>query len=204
MTLPLFGGGFAPFAAPGRLDHPGYVSGRFYGPMCSGVSSVTAVAANTLYVQPLPVQFPVAVNSLGYRIGTAVAGVKGKFALYNAAGALLAENTTDQDMGAVAGSYSAAFSGAIQLPPGMYWAAFCSDGAAQLTTWSSANTQGSGFAWFTGGASLGGLLFGSSSVDRLTAPLTYVAATPFFPATLPTLTLGTGSPGSPYLAFGVA
>jgi hypothetical protein len=184
------------------LLHPGYVSGRRYGPLLTQALVNTApIAANTLYAQYLPVHHPVPIAGLSIRLGTAVPGVKGKLCLYTLDGDKLAEIANDLDMGGAVGPTDGLFSASLVPPAGLYIATACFDGAAQPGTWPHNVVQAGGFAWYTGGASISGITTGTTS-SRLTAALTFGATnTPFFPDTLPALTLGTASPGSPYIAF---
>ena len=88
----------------------------------------------------------------------------------------------------------------LDLAPGIYHLADCANGAAQPATWNTAAQAAGGFAWLTGGVGINAISVGPVS-SRLTAALTFVAATPFFPATMPALTLSTGSPGNPFLCL---
>lgn len=192
---------YPPPVNAGRILHPGYVSGatRRYGPPCTSTATTAPLAANTLYAQPLPILFPLRVSGLEMRGGTAVAAARGKLALYSNAGALVAECVSDLDLNVGAVAIPAAFSGNVTLSPQVYWACFVTDGLAQPTLWNAGAAGGGGIAWLLGAASVSGLVTGVAAA-RLTAALTFGAAnTPFFPAVLPTLTLGSGNPGSPYI-----
>jgi hypothetical protein len=189
--------------APDR-SHPGYVSGRRYGPLLTqSLINNAAVTANTLYAQYTSILHPVTISGLSLRIGTAVAGVSGKMAIYSLAGAKLAEIVNDIDMNGAVGAADGLFSTNLTLPPGMYITTACFNGAAQPGTWAHNVIQAGGFAWYTGGTTFSGISTSGSS-SRLTAALTYAAANSFFPAALPSLAPGTGAPGSPYMGFIVA
>lgn len=187
--------------------HPGYISGRRYGPEIASTINNTAMTPNMLFALPFYVVQPVRVVGMAMRIGTAVVGVKGSMGIYSNNNArampdrLLAECVGDLDMGG-ANEVMLPLSRATPLPKGMCWLAAVFDGAAQPTAYNHSVIGGAGLAYMLGGASVLNLNTTSGTI-RLTrdAPLAYMPGSLFLPAEFGPASFGTGSPGTPYMAI---
>jgi len=208
MSASIYGQPGVSSAQVGALLHPGIASGSVLGPILTGAGATgSAVAVNTLYAMPILVPTVRAYSGLRQVVGTAVAGVLGKMALYapgsdGAAGTLIEECAGTADMSSAANTELAIdFASPRVLQVGWYWVTGVYNGAAQPYTMPTTLIGAGGAVSIYGGASLSSFVrtgFSGSSNTRATQSQTY--ADPF-PASL-TVTYGTGTPGCPL--YGIA
>lgn len=199
-----------PVASASVFAHPGYVSGRWYGPLASVAPVAGVVAADTLYAQPTPVYFACQVSQIGITVGTQAVG-NARVAIYNhdaanaRPGTLLAEGTTTLDLNSVAANtpLNSPFSSALSLPAGFYWlcSVFSAATAAPYLMQSNA-WQAGGVAFMAGSASAAGVARGGTSpTSRIFTTMLF--ADPF-PTTFGAVSIGTGTPGVPVMGFRIA
>lgn len=180
---------------------PAYRSGAYYG--ASSLATVSGtVAADTIYAMPLIIRRPVTVQFLAMRVGVSVPAVTGKGAFYTdilADGRLIAEGNNTVDMNAAGGSVvGVIFASNPTLQPGIVWAAWKFNGAAQpvcLDPASQANVP----LWE---------MFGQPNAVPFFAAGTAVASgrrsdayANAFPATFGAVTWTAGAPGAPVTSW---
>lgn len=132
---------------PPAPQFSGYRSGAWYGvDVGTALAGNQAIAADTAYAFPIWFDAPALPDSIAVHIGTSVAGVSARLALYGprpntpAPGRLITGSLTNYDCGA------AAFTPLVlTLPPGLrrprgyVWGVVKANGAAQLRTISGAS-----------------------------------------------------------------
>lgn len=129
-----------------------YRSNAIYGED-TGVNqtSTTALAANTIYAMPVFVRAPATIFSFAFCIGTPVAGVNARVAIYAsrndapAPGALLFGSNTVLDCGLPAGTAlgDGTPGNNLRVPRGVIWLACKFSGAAQPRCFNAAGSPGS-------------------------------------------------------------
>lgn len=195
-----------------------YRSGAWYGLQVAGVlASAGAVvggaggAANSpIYACPLPVRRTVTISQLGMVVGTAVAGVTGKMALYGGdllagAGTLVAACVGTVDMASVANTQvSLSFSASQTIAPGLYWACAMFDGAAQPYNFSTGVSALGELGQILGAPGINGLVRAALASQALRVTSANVDYAQAFPAAFGTATVGANTPSSPYMAMLVA
>jgi hypothetical protein len=210
MSIPLSGG----LSWPALLLQPPYRAGARYGMFTGeqGIATAAMVggaggAANSpIYACPLPVYRPVTISGLEIAVGTAVAAVTGKMALYGGdllggAGTLIAACSGTADMNSVASTnIPLSFSANQTLAPGLYWACAMFDGLAQ--PWSLSTAAGvSQFGQLVGQPGAVGLIRTAASLQAMRITSANVDYAQAFPASFGAATVGTNAPGSPYIAM---
>lgn len=188
-------------------EHPGYVSGLWYGPPVLASLSNGAVAADTLYAQPIFLHFPCAIQQLGMTVGAQAPGLA-KMGIYRNGpdgrpGGLVAECSTAVDFNvAPITPLAAGFAAAPALEAGVHWlAAVFSLATATPYTWQWNQAQAGGYAVPIGSPTAAGTARGGSSpTSRLTRAHAY--ADPL-PASFGAATVGLNAPGCPIIAFRV-
>jgi hypothetical protein len=202
---------------PGLILQPSYRSGARYGLELggAGINTVAIVggaggAANSpIYAIPIPVYRPVTISGLELTVGTAVAAVTGKMALYGGdllggAGALIAACSGTADMNSVANTnIPLSFASNVTLAPGLYWGCSMFNGVAQ--PWTVNTSAGTGmFAHLIGQPNSGALVRTSITIQAVRVTSANQDYNNAFPAAFGAATVGTNSPGSPYIAMVVA
>lgn len=141
----------------GAKEHPGYVSGLWYGPQ-RGAAASAAVAADLNFAVPVFIAERVTITGLGLWVLTGVAATAVQLGLYSNAngrpGILLAQNSASASTATSATAASGTFSSSITLNPGVYWLAALFNGAPTIASVSSSDQA------------LGTLL-GGSTIDRV-------------------------------------
>ncbi|MBK1656945.1 hypothetical protein [Paracraurococcus ruber] len=194
----------------GTLPAPVVQSGKWLVPPVSAIATA-AVAANTLYLSPLPVWEAMTLDRLGLRVSTGVAG-NCKLGAYR-------WDATNQQFALVAGSETGVVltntaavivgtpgTSIVLTQPTLLWIASTFDATPTVTTWSAAAANGGGFQTFiaqdeTAGAPNASVLTTNGGFARLarTAALTWSGGAVTLPATIAAtdLTRAATSPGSP-------
>lgn len=206
-------GVFTPY--PPEPNFQTYRSGARYGLAAGAVGSATVAltggaggAANSpIYACPLPVRRAVTISGLELVVGTAVAGVTGKMALYSGdllagSGTLVAACAGTVDMNSSAHiALPLSFSANQTLSPGLYWACAMFDGAAQPWTLSSNTNPFGELGQILGASTAAGLIRTSATPQCLRVTSANQDYAVGFPTTFGTATVGTSTPGSPYIAM---
>jgi hypothetical protein len=199
-------------AQVGQLIAPsGLRSGNVVGPdMRLTAANASAVAADTLYAHPVVVPEGALFAGIQLSIGTSVAGVSGKAALYVGGSdgvlTLIEECAGTLNMAATANAIvQVNFAASRFLPVRRVWLACKFDGAAQPHTLAfgagSTFPGGGSYAFYGGGmATFVRTVPATGITTRATVADTYAAA---FPASA-TLTFSSGSPGVPIMGLVVA
>lgn len=200
-------GGITRAQAAALILPSGMRSGNVVGPDTRiAASATTAVAADILYAHPVSVVESGPYVGIQMSVGTSVAGVSGKAALYsgtpNGVLTLIEECAGTLNMAATANVIVQVNFAAARSLVGRFWLACKFDGAAQPHTNPSgagSTFPGGGINSFYGGglATLVRTVPNTAINTRATVADTYAAA---FPATA-TLTFGTGSPGVPIMGL---
>lgn len=127
--------GAAVWATVGVMEHPGYVTGRWYRGHMSSVGTVT-VAADTLYAHLFVAQERLTVDMLGLRVLTGVGSTNARIGIYaHDAATHLPAGLVGEGSAAVATTTTnsnatiAPSGGTIALEPGIYWVASLFSGA---------------------------------------------------------------------------
>lgn len=188
------------------LLHPGYVSGRWYGPLVIGAPiTSTAIVQDTLYAIPCPIYSTCVVDQIAVRTGGATAFLM-KLGIYNSVngmpGSLVAECAGDLDLNSASANVPSTFSVNPTLTAGLYYLAGVCSGAGTPCTFPTAMTDSGGLAHLLGGPTPGFFTStGASAVIRMYRALTYQAGTSFLPATFGAVTYGQAT--SPIIVFRV-
>lgn len=184
---------------PAYTQVPGYVSGRFYSPIATSLSTSVAVGTLDTLIYLIPVtiqQESFAATSLGVRIVTGAVNCAVKLALWNhsattkrATGTAIAGSNTGQACTATPTNVSVTIS--RTLPQGLYWfgAAFTT-GAPNA--FAIANLDSAIMA-MTGRTSINA----NSSITALSAPYTYATDIMALDLTAATFTDVIGAQGVP-------
>ncbi|NOG69827.1 hypothetical protein [Roseicella sp. DB1501] len=194
------------------MDHPGYVSGLWYGTQPNAVITTGAYPTGSMLFSPMTVMFRVSVTNISfYMVTTATSGgataAYAKVGLYSNSGGrpanLLAECNADIDL-TTGQIKTATFASAVTLNPGVYWVGIVTQGtnAPVFVSWSN-TAGGGGFVNIVGGLTGGAFMAGGQLINRMarnTAP-TYVAGSAFLPATAGAVTISGTSPGSIVFMF---
>ncbi len=206
------------FAAALPLLQPPYRSGARYGlkQISQGIGTVAMVggaggAANSpIYACPLPVLRPVTISGLAMAIGTAVAGVSAKLALYRGnlvegQAALVEACAGSADMGGSANTEVVlSFAAPRRLGTGLWWAAVLFNGAAQPWSMSTALTALGDFAEKIGAGSAMALTRNALAIQTMRITSANQDFTVGFPAAFGAATFGVNAPGTPFIAMVVA
>lgn len=204
----LKGGGIG-LGQAGTLLHPGYRSGTTISLPLPSVSALTTqvVTADIMYAWPIPVERGATLSSVSVQTGTNTPGVSVKLGLATTGtdgfpAVLLGECPTPGSMN-VGGVVVCAFSAAIAVQPGFYWALAVFNGAAQPITIQTFSAQGGTVAHFMGAVDLADYSgAGAGSTVRVSRAQTYASA---FPTSLTGWTTTRGAlPSSPILGVVVA
>jgi hypothetical protein len=188
----------------------GYRNGAWYGVDAGATVANSAKVADTAYGFPIILERATTIARIAMSVGTSVAGVNGKLALYSslpnapAWHRLLAGSETTYDMNAAANTnHVLVFATPLRLPRGIYWGVSRFSGAAQPRSAQTGLTQGQAGSVFHNllGAAAANAVHSNvaaSIVSRITAPLPFGDA---WPATLPAPSYGANAPGSACIAW---
>lgn len=198
MTLRAFSG-FSRSQAGGLL-HPGYRSGgAYYGSIAPGVTT-GAMVADTIYAIPIRIAAPVQVQYVAMRVVTGTPGVFAKGALYTnllAGGTLIAEGTAAMDLtSAVIVGY--VFASNPILQPGIVWAAWKFNGAAQIACPDPASSLNQDLFNLVGQAVANPFTASGTAITGARRADAYANA---FPATFGAVTWTAATPGPPCTAM---
>lgn len=189
------------------LIHPGLQSGSqvISLPMFAIGSTSAAMTADVRYAHPVFVPQACTCTGLKMLVGTAVAAVLGKMALYRgdtgrSIGALLGVGTAEVDLNAVANTeVQADFAAGIPLSPGWYYPVCKFNGAAQPISIPTTAPGLISAAWWLGAPGLTSWVRnGVSAYTRMTSAEAYASA---FSAAFGAVTFSAGAPGSPLMGL---
>lgn len=206
MSGSIWGGGGISISQAGTLQQAILPSQRWTGQRVFSVAN-SVIASNTLYAGPFIPTANMTVDQMAIRVATGLAG-SGKLGIYSALttllpDALLGEITTDLDTTSIA-TVTGGFAVNPTLRAGtLYWLASCFSAAPTIFCWNHAVAQNGGFIWPVGSPTAAGWFANGNATSRVTrnAPLVYVPATQFFPASFGAATEGIGTPGAPVIAL---
>lgn len=202
----------------GAMDHPGYVSGRWYGANVNSNGS-HAPDAGRLYLTPQYISRAVTISHLAIRSSSTMptAG-KVRLGIYRSdpdsadAYDLVAEAPTDITVDTANTAYSVALASPVTLMPGVYWFALVIDTSGPTVVGEGhGSIQSGGPSAMRGAVSatvrgmLAGAQYGNTSTrSYLRSYLQYNAGAAFLPKTLTDVTLGSNTPASPLIAWKAA
>lgn len=187
------------WVAMGVTDHPGMLSGLFYGAQRGASVTTVTVTADLLYAVPIYIPHAINIQALAVRVNSGGTG-NAKLGIYSNAngrpGTLLAQPATAVSVGTSAAAAVAALSANYFAAPGIYWLAVVFSSGPVM------NAIGAGDAFvqgLIGNTSAASAVQGTAGPTGVTGVTTYAAGLPS--------SFGTGTPLStpcPYAAIQVA
>jgi hypothetical protein len=195
-----------------KLRRPGgiYRSGTRVGfPVANAINAVNAIAGNTMFALPIPIEAPFRASAVEIQIGTTSPGITGKLglALPGADGlpdVLLAECAGTVDLsGAADAILNATITGGVNVPMGWVWLLSVFSGTATPLTVALASSPANFIGHAVGNQIMSGYTSrptsGNVNSVRVTRAQTFASA---FPASLTDWTVSndsaTGPSGGPY------
>lgn len=122
----------------------GYVTGRYYGPYRTGITSVNATVADTIYAHRMVIEEAVTIDQLGARVVTGVAATSAWLGVYaegagGLPGALFAGTSAAVSTATSGSNVAATFASNPTLEPGTYWFATLTQGAVNFNNFQNSD-----------------------------------------------------------------
>ncbi len=203
----------ARWAPLGTIDHPGYISGRWYGGNINSLGQSHILPANQMFLTPQYIAHAVTITQLSFRSGfTGYPGSgSARIGIYaSATGSaeardLVVEHVADVTVNAANTQYIVTLATPVTIVPGVYWFALvCNSGTISFLGEGHGGVLSGGPALLRGAqgdnvrGSLATSQFANTACKTMTRSLlAYTAGAAFFPTRLHDLIQGANTPASP-------
>jgi hypothetical protein len=190
-------------------ERVGYIAGTWYAAIEATTRAAAAVLVDTMYLCPLVADRSVSVDALGLHLVTGAASSNVRVGLYSsdAAGlpAELIAESTDQSTATNGTNIVGPITATSLVAGRMYYGAAVFSDAVSPDQFASAGVAAGGISAQLGYSAprVTGAGLQNARITR-TAGVTYVAGSPFLPATVGAVTIGGGAPASPIMFWRAA